>query len=137
MAKNDELKRKLKAASKRRARRPEPLISPSATIATDLTASNQLDVAGLCVDQILEPNRRRTCNDLEVISALTCCVREANPSNEAAASLHQRLIEIADRDDVSSSQFREAVRSLLTTATQHQDAKDDTAFMRFLSILAS
>lgn len=139
MAKPNDLKRKLKAADRRRARRPAAAheTSSTGTAFADSSSSTQVDVAGLCVAEILKMHGRKQFRDSEVITALRAVLDGGTPSSSEAQLLHQRINAIALRDDVSPRAFREAVTGLEKTATTHRTPDNDGAFMRFLTVLTS
>ncbi len=138
MSKHDDLKRNLKAAQRRRSRRSTPQSeSTTAVVDPESMSSATLDVTGLCVTEILKMNGKRPFRDSEVITAIRASLSGGVPSSSEAQLLHQRLIAISQRADVMSRKFRDALSSLERTATQHRSSDDDTAFMKFLTMLAS
>ncbi|MDA8744022.1 hypothetical protein N9N28_05265 [Rubripirellula amarantea] len=137
MAKNENLKRKLKAADRRRARRPDSTLASVETGADVSTTADEPDVAGLCVSEILRPRGRHVLADVSVIAALKGCLSGSVPDAADAENLYVNLNKIAKRDDVSNAAFRDAIGSLLKTATSHRDERDGGAFVRFLNILSS
>jgi hypothetical protein len=144
MARRDDLKKKLKAADRRRSRRePSQMgIAPRAdeaggTTVSDSASGNSVDVTGLCVEQIIKMNGRKAFRDTEVIHAIRACLGGGSPTSSESQLLKQRLDAIEARDDVSTRRFRDALEMLLRSATDHRVADDDMAFMRYLIVLAS
>lgn len=144
MARRDELKKRLKAADRRRSRRETAQANNglandhlSGTAVSDSESGNNVDVTGLCVDEILKMNGRKPFRDSEVVSAMRACLTGGTPSSSEAQLLKQRLAAIESRDDVTTRQFRDAVDTLLRTAATHRAADDDGTFVRFLSVVAS
>ncbi|QDT06624.1 hypothetical protein K227x_50350 [Rubripirellula lacrimiformis] len=136
MAKNNDLKRSLKAADRRRSRRPRAVDSTGASAAQS-SASNQVDVSGLLVVDILAAHRESGLRDSELVVSLRACLAASTPSQDRSQQLMQRLAQIENRDDVSPRAYREAVRGILATALQHRVADNDHAFMQFLTVLSN
>ncbi|TWU49692.1 hypothetical protein [Rubripirellula reticaptiva] len=141
MAKNDNLKQKLKAADRRRSRRTASQADSSgAAIAfcdDDSASTNSVDVTGLCVAEILKMNGKQSFRDSEVITAMRSCLNAGTPSSSEAQLLSQRLNAIGKRDDVSEKRFRDALQSLVKSGLDHRNEDNDSAFVQFLAVLAS
>lgn len=144
MARRDDLKKRLKAADRRRSRRQTSSTGDGATgdyasgtAVSDSASGNSVDVTGLCVEEILKMNGRRSFRDSEVISAMRSCLSGGSPSSSEAQLLKQRLTAIETRDDVTTRHFRDALETLLQSAADHRVADDDTAFVQFLSVVVS
>lgn len=144
MARRDDLKKRLKAADRRRSRRESSHAvdgiaddQSSGTAISDSASGSGADVTGLCVDAILKMNGRKSFRDSEVVGAIRSCLTGGTPGSSEAQLLKQRLTAIESRDDVTTRRFRKALETLLQSAADHRVADDDTAFMQFLSIMAS
>ena len=137
MGKNDDLKQRLKAASRRRSRRLSGAATGISDAAMDSSSSNQVDAAGMVVSAILVADENLTLQDSDVIAALRACSNTGSTSTPPAQELLGRLKEIANRDDVSSRRFQDAIKNVLSTALSMRKADHNTAFLQYLSVLAS
>ncbi|TWU59010.1 hypothetical protein Poly51_17950 [Rubripirellula tenax] len=141
MSKNDDLKRRLKAADRRRARRPLASASTANSAVAygdeDSSSTNRVDVTGLCIVEILKLDDKRTFRDSEVLTAMRSCLTGGTPSSAEAQLLSQRFEAISQREDVSEREYRDALQGLVRNALNHRNQDDDSAFIQFLSVLAS
>lgn len=132
MAKRNDLHRKLKAADRRRGRRP------SAPQPTTQQPAQGIDIAGLLVAAILEHRQQhKGANDAVVISALRGLIHHTEPSSEPSSSLYRRCLEISEREEVEMRCFRTSVEALLEQARHHSsDSGGSDTFITYLAVLA-
>lgn len=103
----------------------------------DSASTNSVDVTGLCVAEILKMNGKQTFRDSEVITAMRSCLNAGTPSSAEAQLLSRRFNAIGNRDDVSEKRFRDALQGLVKSGLDYRTEADDSAFVRFLAVLAS
>lgn len=132
MTKQD-LKRKLRAADRRRSRRPVPII---ATLPPERAS---IDVPELIVSAILDyvDSCESETRDKTVVSAMRSCLSGGAATGAQSIPLSQRLERITERTDVNRRSFRAALQQMLKLASEYQDPKNTCAFIRYLTLLAS
>ena len=100
-------------------------------------------MVGLLVNEILRPvEKPQRIHDAVAITALRACLRGSAPGGPEAVELFGRLQAIAERDDVETRVFRDALNQLLELSAQQQGASDsehseDSRFLSYLSVLVS
>lgn len=131
---NPELKRKLKAADRRRNRRPVPVIETTAP-----SERQSIDVFELIAKAILEyvDSGASEVRDAIVLSAMRSCLNGGAITGKPSFPLSQRIEQIRQRTDVNQRSFRAALKQMLKLAQEYQDSKNTCAFIRYLGILAS
>lgn len=130
-----DLKRKLKAADRRRRRRPaKPAVSAPAE-----RPSAGADATELITSAILSyvDDSSATVQDPAVVAALRSTLHGLVASGDQSGALCERFKQIAHRDDVDQRSYRVALKQLMDSAKEHQDPKDRQAFIRYLSLLSS
>ena len=127
---NRDLKRRLRAADRRRQRRQ---VSGGDEV---MSSRRSVDVSGLIAAAILEyaDSSGSEIRDATVVAAIRGCLTGAGTGKQP---LTERLAGIAQRTDVDRRAFRNAMQQLLDLARQYQDPKNSSAFIRYISILAS
>ena len=131
MVKRNDLRSKLKAADRRRQRRPAGN-HRSVSIAS-------VDVAGLVVEAILRfRDGSQRFDDAIIIAALKACVRGIRPGGTQAAALFDQLQQVASREEVSPRALVRASHELLAQSSQRaQKSGQPNPFASYLTILAS
>ncbi len=141
MSKSDNQRERLKAADRRRARRPSggagEIGSSVACGDEDSSSANRIDVTGLCIAEILRMNGKQTFRDSDVVTAVRSCLAGGTPQSPAAQTLCRRFEAINKREEVSERRYREALQGLVRNALKYRAPDDDFVFMRFLSVLAN
>ena len=143
MAKREDLKRKLKAADRRRRRRGENVGSANATSsATNNSAASvsepPVDVIGMIVTKTLGyvHTSRAEVRDSAMVSAMRSCLEATTPSGDQAKALQKCLEEVSSQPGVDVRAYRSALTRMLELARQHHDPKNANAFIGYLAILA-
>lgn len=144
------LKAKLKAADRRRKRRPEVTAAPSTentTRSSHSTSSDNKsstdtanhDPTDLITAAILKHvnNPQNSAKDAFVITTLRGLLRGSSPSSDEAVELCQQLENIALRDDIDRRKFRSSIENILAIAQQQRTNSVPDAFLQYLTILAN
>lgn len=132
---SQKLRKRLKAADKRRSSRPQT--SPPSPAPKQET----VDVLGLLVEVTLDFSASHAdLTDVAVVAALRGLQTGIAPRGEHSGPLFTSFAGVADRDDVSDRQLRNAAKQLHELAAKHKpaeraDAKDSTAFLKYLELL--
>lgn len=132
---NQKLRKKLKAASKRRANRPmaAQVSVPPATV------SQRVDVLGLLVQATMDYAASKSdLDDRAVIAALRASKKGAAPTGSDSAALYRLFDAVSNTDGVTQNSYQDAIRQLSELATQQRDADDDdspSAFLNYLAVL--
>ena len=138
MANNDKLHRKLKAADRRRARRPQtPATGAPQASAETLSAARRLDDAILSA--ILgTDNAHAGMTDRDLRSALQSALRGGRPSGDAAQAMLAALQQVHQSHQPAARLWRDALNQLLQTATDYEenDARGRN-YLQFLQTIAS
>lgn len=130
--KRENLKKKLKAADRRRRNRPSPVPH-----APNPSATKQVDTLGLLSESIIEfCDQHDGTNDAIVMSAIRSNLKRSEPRGELSAALSDRFDQLTQRDDVSMKSLRQALTKLQDLGSEHQDPKDRLALIRYLSMLS-
>ncbi len=134
MAKRADLRSKLKAADRRRQRRPQSGGSAPVSV-----AEPSVDVTGLIVESILEfRDGSQRFDDAIIIAALTACGRGIRPNGEQAAQLYDRLQQVALRERVPPRSLVAACHQLLAHADRGEPKSNErNPFAQYLAILVS
>lgn len=150
VGKKPSLKAKLKAADRRRKRRPMTSDAPQGM--SPRTASNppsnqsnrsggnrRVDSTDLIVSTILHhvSERQRSAQDAFVISTLRSVLRGTPAGSDEASELRNRLDEIPSREDVDRRSYREGIKTILGIAQQQENQAVPDAFLQYLSILST
>ena len=133
MPKQD-LKKKLKAADRRRKRRS------AAPGENALPAQRRrVDVSGLIALAILEhaDSSKSEVRDAAVISTLRQCLKGGMMGNKTSQALYERLEQISLQTGVDRRDFRGALQQMLMLAQQCRDTKNSSAFIQYIGILTS
>ena len=135
MAKRNDLHRKLKAADRRRRKRP----TGGSGLAPATTATPPVDAPGLIVEAILHfRDGSQRFDDAIIIAALKACRRGIRPGGEQAAELFDQLQQIAAREKIPPRVLVRACDELLAQADQaDQPSSQLNPFASYLSILVS
>ena len=135
MAKRNDLKKRLKAADRRRSRRQaaqgsaiktapsQPLVSPSDMIVERLMSYVSED---------------KSPSDFVATAALKACARGDLPTKEPARALAIKVEEVASQPGVTARAYRGALKELIEAAAFHGGSQKETpdAFLAYLSILS-
>ena len=135
MAKRKDLKRRLKAASRRKQRGEGGGgvvgSSPQATAVT-------VDVVELVGEAILSFSESNTnVSDMVVLAALRSSQKGGSPSGEDALQLANAFEQIRQKDGVTARSFRNAINQMNSILSEHQDTKKPKAFLTYLRLFAS
>ena len=145
MAKRNDLKKRLKAADRRRNRRQATQGSATQGSASQSSAikttPSQPSVSPS--DMIVERLMSYVCedkspSDIVATVALKACSRGDLPSKEPARTLAIKIQQVASQPGVSARAYRVALKDLIEAAALHEGNQKETpdAFLAYLSILA-
>lgn len=131
MVKRNDLRGKLRAADRRRRRRPAAEHSS--------VSGPTVDVPGLVVEAILRfRDGSQRFDDAIIIAALKACVRGIRPSSTQAATLFDQLQQLASREEVSPRALVRASHELLAQSNQGgRTSGQPNPFASYLAILTS
>lgn len=131
MAKRKDLRSKLKAADRRRKRRPEATAAPVAPSPT-------IDVTGLLIERILDDSETPR-QDAVVLSALRAVLNQIPPNRPEPLELYQQILELQQREDVPARALRSAIEQLIAMANDQRQAGPGVAnpFISYLSLMVS
>ncbi|HBV65224.1 MAG TPA: hypothetical protein DEF45_19625 [Rhodopirellula sp.] len=135
MAKRNDLKKRLKAADRRRSRRQaaqgsaikaaprQPSVSPSDMMVERLMSYVSED---------------KSPSDVVAMAALKACARGVLPTKDPTRALAMKIEEVASQPGVTARAYRGALKELIEAATLHEGSQKETpgAFLAYLSILA-
>ena len=150
MAKRNDLKKRLKAADRRRNRRQATQGSATQGSATQGSASQSSAIKTTPSqpsvspsDMIVERLMSYVCedkspSDIVATVALKACSRGDLPSKEPARTLAIKIQQVASQPGVSARAYRVALKDLIEAAALHEGNQKETpdAFLAYLSILA-
>lgn len=142
MARAKDLKQKLKAADRRRKRRPAAANQGRSAVGSTSSASQPggslpVDVVGLVAQAILDvADRDSSITDATVVTALRCSVRLSEPSRGDAKTVLRALDVVAAQDFVPRRKFSKAAEQLIQMAVSHKASEaEPSPFLRYLSVL--
>jgi hypothetical protein len=155
MAKRNDLKKRLKAADRRRNRRQATQGSATQGSATQGSATQGSASQSSAIkttpsqpsvspsDMIVERLMSYVCedkspSDIVATVALKACSRGDLPSKEPARTLAIKIQQVASQPGVSARAYRVALKDLIEAAALHEGNQKETpdAFLAYLSILA-
>lgn len=138
MAKNNSLKKKLKAAQRRRDRRPAA-VAPATQSQSNRGSQPRVDPIERVTATILQyiDDCEDEVRDVIVVSAIRTCLNGSGAAGNQSGPLAERLERIARDETVGRRKFREALSQLRELAADHRDPKDTSAFIRYLALLSS
>jgi uncharacterized ParB-like nuclease family protein len=136
MAKTKDLKRRLKAADRRRRGRSNAS-SVQPQVATAAVA--KFDVVDAITNAILKHATRSKApvHDAAVVAALRGCMTHKCPSGNDSKELWQDISAISEHPDVSVSAFRKGVADLLQLQKTHQQLDDPGSFLGYLQFMTN
>lgn len=138
MAKNEERRRQLKAADRRRARRPQP-----APPTRPNDAGKPPTPARLLEDTLLSAivrfdNAVPELTDRDLRSALQSALRGGRPSSPTAAAILEVLEQVRQSQQPSPRLWRDALNQVLQSATAYEDqVTRGRNYLQFLQTIAS
>ena len=135
MAKRNDLKKRLKAADRRRSRRPTVQGSAVETSQAPPSVSPSDIIVDLLMAYVSED---KSPSDIVATAALKACARGDLPSKDPARELAIKIEEVASRPGVTARAYRGAIKELIQAAALHESHQKETpdAFLAYLSILA-
>lgn len=146
MVKKQSLKAKLKAADRRRKRRPSSIGASNSRVIPTSTATPSgqplaatKDPMDLIAKAIMDHanDQSSSLKDELVTATLRGLLRGSNPKTEEAEALRDRLEKIPEREDISRRAYRNGIETILKIAQQHENQTVPDAFLQYLSILCS
>ena len=135
MAKRNDLKKRLKAADRRRSRRQAAHGSAIKTAPTPSSVSP----SDMMVERLLAyVSEDKSPSDVVATAALKACDRGVLPAKDPTRALAIKIEEVASQPGVTARAYRGALKELIEAATLHKGSQKDTpdAFLAYLSILA-
>lgn len=135
MAKRNDLKKRLKAADRRRNRRH----AVQGSTVKAAPSQPQVRPADVIAELLMNYARNeKSPADIVVTTALKACERGDLPSKEPARSLTLKIEAVAAMPGVTARAYRGAIKELLEAAGLHQGSQKERpdAFLAYLSILA-
>jgi hypothetical protein len=135
VAKRVDLRSKLKAADRRRSRRPSNRPGSTATPNPKSTG----DVPGLIVEAILSYcDQSQRFEDKIIIAALRACESGVRPRGEQAAELYDQLQRTAARNGLATRELVRASRALLAQSDRcERNSAERNPFASYLCVLVS
>jgi hypothetical protein len=135
MAKRNDLKKRLKAADRRRNRRQAALGTVGKPAPKEPQARPADMIAELLVAYACE---EKSPSDIIVSSALRACLCGDLPNKEPARSLGLKIEAVSRQPGVTARAYRGALKELSEAASLHQGSQKDSpdAFLAYLSVLA-
>ena len=138
MPQRADLKKRLRAADRRRKQRSTGDSNISLTTSTATTVATKTDTVELIGRVILNfAEENPQVNDAIALTALRSCQVASTPHGDDAKLLFNRINQIAGRTDVDERAFIMAIRKVVMLATEHQDRKHPKAFLTYLMLLGS
>ena len=135
MAKRNDLKKRLKAADRRRNRRK----AAGGSVIKTAPKQPQVRPADMIAELLVAYAREeKSPSDIVVSSALRACSCGDLPSKEPARSLALKIEAVSHQRGVTARAYRGALKELAEAANLHQSSQKDSpdAFLTYLSILA-
>ena len=139
MSKRNDLKKRLKAADRRRNRRKASQSVPQDAANQGEPSLPQVNPADLIAEILVKYGREdKSPSDVAATAALRACLNGEVPSKEPARTLATTIESVARLPGVTVRAYRVALRDLLDAAKQHQGRRQENpdAFLAYLSILA-
>ena len=135
MAKQKDLKKKLKAADKRRKQRAESAASLPPAFPPSKPPPAKVDVTSLIAAALLEYAAGDSPRDAVAVNALRNCLRGSLPAQGSARGLSIKINDLLSHSDVSVRAFRDGLQQLIDVATQHGARDIPDAFLQFLAVI--
>jgi len=133
MAKQNDLKKRLKAADRRRNRRGAsgvPVVAAS-------PVQPHVRTSDLIANALVEyANSDEQSSDIVAATALRACSRGDLPKTDPARGLALKIEAIAKQPGVTPRSYRATLVELLEAANLHQGKDSSDSFLAYLSILA-
>lgn len=140
MTKPKNLKAKLKAADKRRKRRPQA--SAETALAQEAADGRpSVDAVGVLAEGVLRQADTRASSgganlrDSAVLSALKAMTQGTQPRSEEAMGVFDEMNSLLEEAGVSGSRRTVAAMEMLSLATTNQDPNVPDQFIRYLSMI--
>ena len=142
MGKKSLLKAKLKAADKRRKRRPLTVPQQAMGERADTkeleqtsTRINPMDlIASTILKHVNQPES--SARDVVVISTMKRILRGSSPVSPEEVVLSEKLSKIPERADIDQRKYRKGLEDILEIAGQQQSSSTPDAFLQYLTILS-
>ena len=142
MGKKSLLKAKLKAADKRRKRRPSTVPQQAMAERADTkeleqtsTRINPMDlIASTILKHVNQPES--SARDVVVISTMKRILRGSSPVSPEEVVLSEKLSKIPERADIDQRKYRKGLEDILEIAGQQQSSSTPDAFLQYLTILS-
>ena len=142
MGKKSLLKAKLKAADKRRKRRPSTVPQQAMGERADTkeleqtpTRINPMDlIASTILKHVNQPES--SARDVVVISTMKRILRGSSPVSPEEVVLSEKLSKIPERADIDQRKYRKGLEDILEIAGQQQSSSTPDAFLQYLTILS-
>jgi len=135
MVKQSNLKKRLKAADRRRNRRQ----AAQGSVVKTAPKQPQVRPADMIVELLVAyAQEEKSPSDIVVSSALRACSCGDLPSKEPARSLALKIEAVSRQPGVTARAYRTALKELAEAAKLHQGSQKDEpdAFLAYLSILS-
>lgn len=135
MAKRNDLKKRLKAADRRRNRRQ----AAQGSVIKMAPSEASVSPSDMIVDHLLAyASTAKSPSDIVARAALKACFRGDLPSKEPARGLAMEIEKVASQPGVTARAYTAALKELSEAAAQHQKSQKETpdAFLAYLAILA-
>ena len=142
MGKKSLLKAKLKAADKRRKRRPltvtQQAMGERAETKELEQASTRINPMDLIASTILKHVNQpeSSARDVVVISTMKRILRGSSPVSPEEVVLSEKLSKIPERADIDQRKYRKGLEDILEIAGQQQSSSTPDAFLQYLTILS-
>ena len=142
MGKKSLLKAKLKAADKRRKRRPSTVPRQAMGERADTKeleqTSTRINPMDLIASTILKHvnQSESSARDVVVISTMKRILRGSSPVSPEEVVLSEKLSKIPERADIDQRKYRKGLEDILEIAGQQQSSSTPDAFLQYLTILS-
>ncbi|MDB4695038.1 hypothetical protein OAF47_01085, partial [bacterium] len=134
MAKRNDLKKRLKAADRRRNRRQ----ATQGSVVTTAPSQPSVSPSDMIVELLVAyASEEKSPSDIVAATALKACARGDLPGKDPARTLAIKIEEVGRRPSVTARAYRGALKELIEAATLQQGSRKETpdAFLAYLSIL--
>ncbi len=135
MAKRNDLKKRLKAADRRRSRRQA---AQGSAVKASLSQPS-VSPSDMIVERLMSyVSENKSPSDVVATAALKACARGVLPAKEPTRTLAIKIEEVASQSGVTPRSYRGALKELIEAAALHEGNQKETpdAFLAYLSILA-
>lgn len=141
MSKSLKQKSRLKAADRRRRRRPIVATAPNHSGAQSSrreAASESIDVAGILTDAVMRiAEKTPELKDSAVIGALRAIIKETSPNSTYTDTVYSEMVLGLDAANIPPTDRRSAAKDLLSLALVSVDPDDPTRLVKSYAWIAS